>query len=144
METFMKRRTFVTGVSAAYTMATAASSQFVALPSKEKWAVLFGTWCGSARDAGMWISEGMGGTADVFDALQKPDLKAYDHLVVGTAIRAGRGPEEFEKLIQANLGIVKARVRAYYAVCGNLGDRPWVATQQQYIDNYLAKLCQTP
>lgn len=140
----MERRTFLAGMSAAYPMSAAASSQFTAVPSKEKWAVVFGTWCGSARDAGMWISEGMGGIAAVFDARQRPDLKAYDHLVIGTAIRDGKGSEEFENLIQANIGVVKARVRAYYAVCGNGGDRPWVATQQQYIDNYLAKLCQTP
>jgi menaquinone-dependent protoporphyrinogen IX oxidase len=105
--------------------------------------VVFGTWCGTARDAGMWISEGMGAAAAVFDARQKPDLKAYDHLILGTAIRAGRGPKEFEDLVKANASEIKAKVRAYYVVCGNQGDRPWVPTQQQYIDNYLAKLCQT-
>lgn len=124
-------------------MSAAASLQFMPFASKEKWAVVFGTWCGTARDAGMWISEGMGAIAAVFDARQKPDLKAYDHLIIGTAIRGGRGPKEFEDLIQANIGEVKAKVRAYYAVCGNRGDRPWVATEKQYIDDYLAKLCQT-
>jgi menaquinone-dependent protoporphyrinogen IX oxidase len=138
----MERRTFVAGMGAVYPMSAAASFQFVPFPSKEKWAVVFGTWCGSARDAGMWISEGMGGIAAVFDARQKPDLKAYDHLILGTAIHGGKGPKEFEDLIQANVNDVKAKVRAYYAVCGNQGDRPWVATQQQYIDNYLVKLCQ--
>jgi len=138
----MERRTFLAGMGAAYPMSAAASPQFVPFPSKEKWAVVFGTWCGSARDAGMWISEGRGGIAAVFDARQKPDLKAYDHLIIGTAIRAGKGPTELEDLIHANLNDVKAKVRAYYAVCGNLGDRPWVATQEQYIDNYLVKLCQ--
>jgi menaquinone-dependent protoporphyrinogen IX oxidase len=91
----------------------------------------------------MWISEGMGGIASVFDARQKPDLKAYDHLIIGTAIHGGKGPKEFEDLIQANIADVKTKVRGFYAVCGNGGDRPWVATQTNYIDNYLAKLCQT-
>lgn len=139
----MERRTFLTGVGAAYPMSVAAA-QFIPVASKEKWAVVYGTWCGTARDAAMWISEGMGGIAAVLDARQKPDLKAYDHLVIGTAIRAGKGRKELEELIEANLGAIKEKVRAYFAVCGNLGDRPWVATQQQYIDNYLAKLCQTP
>jgi hypothetical protein len=84
-----------------------------------------------------------GGIAAVFDARQKPDLRAYDHLNLGTAIRAGKGPKEFEDLIQVNISVVKAKVRAYYAVCGNQGDRPWVQTRQQYIDDYLVKLCQT-
>jgi len=141
----MERRTFLNGLAgagAAYTMSAVASPQFIPFPSKDKWAVVFGTWCGSARDAGMWISEGMGGIAAVFDARQKPDIKAYDHLILGTAIHGGKGPAEFEELIKANIADVKAKVRAYYAVCGNGGDRPWVATQQMYIDNYLAKLCQ--
>jgi menaquinone-dependent protoporphyrinogen IX oxidase len=140
----MERRTFLAGMGAAYPMSVAASPQFTPFPSREKWAVVFGTWCGSARDAGVWISEGMGGIASVFDARQKPDLKAYDHLIIGTAIRAGRGPKEFDDLIQANISVVKTKVRAYYAVCGNQGDRPWIQTQQQYIDDYLVKLCQAP
>jgi hypothetical protein len=37
-------------------------------PFDKKCAVLFGTWCGNSRDAAVWISEGMGGIADVFDA----------------------------------------------------------------------------
>lgn len=110
--------------------------------SKEKWAVIFGTWCGTARDAGMWISEGMGGIAAVFDAKQKPDLKAYDHLIIGTAIHGGKGPQELEDLIQTNISDVKNKVRAYYTVSGNGGDRAWSPVQTMYIDNYLAKLCQ--
>ncbi len=137
----MERRTFLNGLAGMGALA-AASPQFIPFPSQEKWAVVFGTWCGSARDAGMWISEGMGGIASVFDARQKPDLKAYDHLIIGTAIHGGKGPKELEDLIQANIAEVKTKVRAYYAVCGNGGDRPWVATQTNYIDNYMAKLCQ--
>ena len=36
------------------------------------WAVLYGTWCGTARDAGVWISEGMNGIANVFDVRGEP------------------------------------------------------------------------
>jgi menaquinone-dependent protoporphyrinogen IX oxidase len=141
----MERRSFlggIAGMGAAYSMGALDPVQFYPKPSAEKWAVVFGTWCGTARDAAIWISEGMGGIAAVFDARQKPDLKAYDHLVIGTAIHGGKGPKEFEELIQANIDAVKSKVRGYYAVCGNRMDRPWVPTQQQYIDNYLAKICQ--
>jgi menaquinone-dependent protoporphyrinogen IX oxidase len=137
----MERRTFLNGLAGVGALAVT-SPQFIPFSSPAKWAVVFGTWCGTARDAGMWISEGMGGIAAVFDARQKPDLKAYDHLIIGTAIHGGKGPKELEDLVQANIQDVKAKVRAYYAVCGNGGDRPWVATQSNYIDNYLAKLCQ--
>jgi len=141
----MERRTFlngIAGIGAAYSMSALEPAQFFPRPSSEKWAVIFGTWCGTARDAAMWISEGMGGIAAVYDARQKPDIKAYDHLIIGTAIHGGKGPQEFEDLIKANIDDVKSKVRAYYTVSGNGGDRPGPQTQQMYIDNYLAKLCQ--
>lgn len=141
----MERRTFLNGlagVGAVYSMSAVASPQFTPKPSEPKWAVVFGTWAGTARDAGMWISEGMGGIAAVFDARQKPDLKAYDHLVIGTAIHGGKGPKELEDFINANIDDIKAKVRGYYIVCGNGGDRPGTQAHQMYIDNYLAKLCQ--
>jgi menaquinone-dependent protoporphyrinogen IX oxidase len=142
----MERRTFLNGLAgmgAAYSMSAVASPQFTPRPSQAKWAVVFGTWAGTARDAGMWISEGMGGIAAVFDARQKPDLKAFDNLIIGTAIHGGKGPKEFEDFIQANIADIKDKVRGYYIVCGNRGDRPSPQTHQMYIDNYLAKLCQT-
>ena len=43
-------------------------------PSGKKWAILYATWCGTSRDAAVWISEGMGGIADVFDVRENPDL----------------------------------------------------------------------
>ncbi len=141
----MQRRTLLNGLAgmgAVYSMNATAMVQFFPMPSKEKWAIIFGTWYGTARDAAMWISEGMGGIAPVFDARQKPDLKAYDHLIIGTAIQGGRGPKQFEEFIQANISEVKNKVRAYYTVSGNGGDRPGPQTQAMYIDNYLAKLCQ--
>jgi menaquinone-dependent protoporphyrinogen IX oxidase len=143
----MERRTFLNGLAgmgAVYSMSAVASPQYIPKESKEKWAVVFGTWCGSTRDAGMWISEGMGGIAAVFDARQKPDLKAYNHVIIGTAIHGGKGPQEFEDLIKANLPDLKSKIKAYYAVCGNGGDRPGAQTHTTYIDNYLVKLCGTP
>jgi menaquinone-dependent protoporphyrinogen IX oxidase len=142
----MERRTFLNGLAgmgAAYSMSAVASPQFIPKASKEKWAVLFGTWAGTARDAGVWISEGMGGIAAVFDARQKPDLKAYDNLIIGTAIHGGKGPKELEDFVQTSIADIKGKVKAYYVVCGNGGDRPGPQVQINYIDNYLAKLCQT-
>jgi menaquinone-dependent protoporphyrinogen IX oxidase len=141
----MERRTFLNGIAGmgtVYSMGALDPAQFFPKLSNPKWAVLFGTWCGTARDAGMWISEGMGGIAAVFDARQKPDIKSYDYLIIGTSIHGGKGPKEFEELIQTNIADVKSKVKAYYVVCGNGGDRPNQQTQERYIDNYLAKLCQ--
>jgi menaquinone-dependent protoporphyrinogen IX oxidase len=142
----MERRTFLNGVAglgAAYTMSGLGPVQYIPKASNEKWAVLFGTWCGTARDAGVWISEGMGGIAAVFDARQKPDLKSYDHLIIGTAIHGGKGPKELEEHIQASMADIKGKIRAFYVVCGSGGGRPGPQAQTNYIDNYLAKLCQS-
>lgn len=142
----MERRTFLNGlagVGAVYSMNALDPIQYIPKPSKEKWAVLFGTWCGTARDAGIWISEGMGGIAAVFDARQKPDLKAYDHLIIGAAIHNGKGPKELEDIIQASVAEMKGKIRAFYVVCGSGGGQPGPQVQTMYIDNYLAKLCQT-
>jgi menaquinone-dependent protoporphyrinogen IX oxidase len=145
-EVLMERRTFLNGLAgmgAMYSMSALASPQFIPRESKDKWAVIFGTWCGSTRDAGIWISEGMRGIAAVLDVRQKPDIKAYDHVIMGTAIHGGKGPQELEEFIKASVADLKGKIRAYYVVCGSGGDRPGPQTQQTYIDNYLAKLCQT-
>ena len=142
----MERRTFLNGIAgmgAAYAMSYPDPVQFMPTKaSNEKWAILFGTWCGSARDAALWVSEGLGGIAAVFDVLQKPDLKPYNHLVIGTAIHGGKGPQLLESFIQENVADLKSKIRGLFVVCGSGGDHPGAKTQATYIDGYLAKLCQ--
>ncbi len=129
-------------MGAVVSMNALASPQFIPNASKEKWAILFGTWCGTARDAGVWISEGMGGIAAVFDVRQKPDLKSYEHLIMGTAIHGGKGPKELEDYINGSISDLKTKIRALYVVCGSGGDRPGLQAQTLFMDNYFAKLCQ--
>lgn len=109
--------------------------------SDKKWAVLYGTWCGSARDAGVWISEGMNGIANVFDARENPDLTGYDHIVIGGAIRAGKVPAKLEKYIEENKAALLSKIRGLFAVCGNMMQPPSEETTNMLITNYLAKLC---
>ena len=111
-------------------------------PSDNKCAVLFATWCGSSRDAAVWISEGMGGIADVFDVRENPDLKGFDHIVLGGSIRSGATRKELQDYIAKNKGTLKNRIRALFAVCGN-GEKPVGPAQKvALIDNHLAKLCE--
>ena len=75
----MERRDFfkfglAAGVSTMALANNARALDFYPMPSDKKCAVLFATWCGSSRDAAVWISEGMGGIADVFDVRENPDL----------------------------------------------------------------------
>jgi menaquinone-dependent protoporphyrinogen IX oxidase len=147
MEVLMQRRTFLNlslaGLGTTVVMASPNPLQFIPNPSKEKWAILYGTWYGTARDASMWISEGMGGIAAIFDVRQAPpDLASYDHLIIGTAIRSGKGRPDLESYLQANSAKLKNKIRGLFAVCGNMGKIPGPQQVSTLVDNYLAKLCQ--
>jgi menaquinone-dependent protoporphyrinogen IX oxidase len=141
----MERRDFFTiGLAAGVgTMAfrnNAMALDYYPTPSDKKCAVLFATWCGSSRDAGVWISEGMGGIADVFDVRESPDLKGYDHLVIGGSIRSAVTRKELQDYIAKNKAVLKSKVRGLFIVCGN-GEKPVGPAQKtSYIDNHLAKL----
>ena len=94
--------------------------EFYPMPSDKKWAVLFGTWCGTARDAGVWISEGMDGIAQVYDVRENPDLSGYENIVVGSAIRSNEIHPLLKDYLERNRGIIEGKVRGLFAVCGNM------------------------
>ncbi|MDR2499285.1 MAG: flavodoxin domain-containing protein [Tannerellaceae bacterium] len=93
--------------------------EFYPVGSERKWAVVYGTWCGSARDAAVWISEGMGGIAQVFDVRENPDLSAYEFVVIGGAIRGGKVSDELQSYIAKHREMLRPKLRGLFAVCGN-------------------------
>jgi len=109
--------------------------------SEKKWAVLYGTWCGSSRDAGLWISEGMNGIANVFDVRENPDLATYDHLVIGGSIRMGKVPGLLQQYLEKNKDSLKNKIRGLFVVCGNRMQPPGPEQKTALIDNHLARLC---
>lgn len=140
-----RRNFFAFGTVGAVSTALAPNAwalKYYPMTSTKKIAVLYGTWCGSTRDASLWISEGMGGIADVFDARENPDLAGYDHIIIGGGIRSNVTPAELQDYIKKNVGWLKPKVRGIFAVCGNM-QRP-VGPEQttNLIDNHLAKLCE--
>ena len=106
-------------------------------PGKQKWAILFGSRYGSTRDASLWISEGMGGIADVFDARENPDLSSFDYIIVGSGIYSGKINQPLETYLTRNSALIYNRIKALFIVCGS-GDNP---RAQAYVD-LLAKFCQ--
>ena len=143
----MEKRTFIkTGLLGLLALALpkkASALEYYPNKADKKWAVLYGTWCGSARDAGVWISEGMDGIANVFDVRENPDLTGYDHIIIGGAIRSGVTPEPLQEYLKKNSPVLKSKVRGLYAVCGNRMLEPTPETKTTLIDNHLAKLCGT-
>jgi len=116
--------------------------EYYPMPSEKKWAIIYGTWCGSSRDAAVWISEGMGGIANVFDVRENPDLTGFDHIVIGGSIRSSATGQELQDFIKQNKPLLKEKVRGFFAVCGNMGNPVGPQQTAAFIDNHLAKLCE--
>ena len=143
----MKRRDFIvlgaTGACSAAMTDKAWALKYYPMPSDKKCAVLYCTWCGSSRDAALWISEGMDGIADVFDVREQPDLRGYEHLIIGGGIRYNVTSPEMQEYITQHKSDLKAKVRGLFAVCGNMGNPVGPEQTSLFIDNHLAKLCET-
>lgn len=120
----MKKREFIKrGVlgfgSLAFTTHTRAL-EYYPMPSEKKVAVIFGTWCGSSRDAAIWISEGMDGIAHVYDVREDPDPSKFDHLIIGGSIRGNLIPDLLRAYLEKNRAIIGDKIRGLFAVCGNM------------------------
>jgi len=141
----MKKRTFIkSGLLAMSALMIPKKSiplEYYPMPSDKKWAVLYGTWCGSARDAGVWISEGMDGIANIFDVRENPDLSKYDNVIIGGAIRGGKTSPELQEYLVKNKEILKSRIRGYFAVCGNMMKPVGPEQTKALIDDHLAAIC---
>jgi menaquinone-dependent protoporphyrinogen IX oxidase len=141
----MKKRDFfkigVLGTIALFIPKKLSALEYYPNASNKKWAVLYGTWCGSSRDAGVWISEGMDGIANVFDVRENPDLSKYDHLIIGGSIRSGKTSAQLQEYLSNNKDLIKAKTRGLFAVCGNMMQPVGPAQKTALIDNHLAKIC---
>ena len=115
--------------------------KYFPMPSDKKCAILYSTWCGSTRDAAVWISEGMGGIAEVFDVREEPDLHGFEHIIIGGAIRGSVTSQELQAYITQNKQWLKERVRGLFAVCGNMRQPTGSQQIKMFIENHLAKLC---
>jgi menaquinone-dependent protoporphyrinogen IX oxidase len=143
----MDRRKFfasgLAGLGAAALAGQARAMKYYPMPSEKKWAVLYATWCGTSRDAAAWISEGMGGIADVFDVRENPDLSGFEHVVIGGSIRMGAVSPELQAYLNANQPALSGKVAGLFAVCGNMGRPVGPEQTAMLIDNHLAKLAGT-
>ena len=141
----MERRTFLNiGAAGLGSLAVAAPlrAQFIPQPSqsKERWAVVFATRYGTARDAAVWVSEGMGAIADVYDVRRPPsDIAAYDNLVFGSSIEGFAIRPDMDKYLKDNAARIRGKVRGLFVVCGNLRNMPGEQQAKQFVDDILAK-----
>jgi menaquinone-dependent protoporphyrinogen IX oxidase len=142
----MKRRNLLKlGFASLGTLALTRDAQalkYYPMPSEKKYAVLYSTWCGSSRDAAVWISEGMAGIADVFDVRENPDLKGYEHIILGGSIRSGVTSQQLQDYIKQNKEWLKDKIRGLFIVCGNMRQPIGPEQIKTLIDEHLAKICE--
>jgi menaquinone-dependent protoporphyrinogen IX oxidase len=138
----MERRDFlkagVIGLGAMAIADKAAALEYYPKKSDKKWAVIYSTWCGSSRDAGVWISEGMDGIADVFDVRENPDPSKYDHIVVGGSIRSFKVSPELQAYLEKNKDVMKSKIRGFFCVCGNMKKPTGPEQVKKYVDDHLS------
>lgn len=141
----MQRRRFLqSGLLGLGTIAlsqTGYALRYYPIPSAKKCAIIYSTWCGSSRDAAVWISEGMGGIADVFDVRENPKAEAFDHIVLGGSIRYMETSKALQEYIRTNKKVLKERIRGLFIVCGNMQQPVSQKEYERFIDNHLATLC---
>ncbi len=137
----MDRRTFLKTIAVGGGLTAFASNTYALKlfpnPSKQRWAILFGSRYGSTRDASVWTSEGMGGIADVFDARENPDLSSFEYIVVGSGIYSGKIDGNLAEYLTKNSASFSNRIKALFIVSGS-GESPMA---QSYAEG-LAKACQ--
>jgi len=138
----MDRRTFLKTILFGGGLTVFASNSYALKlfpnQAKQKWAILFGSRYGSTRDASLWISEGMGGIADVFDARENHDLLSFDYIIVGSGIYLGKIDQPLGNYLARNATLISNRIRALFIVCG-AGDSP----RAQAFADVLVKSCRT-
>jgi len=138
----MDRRTFLKSIVVAGGLTAFASSsgalKLFPKQGKQKWAILFGSRYGTTRDASLWISEGMGGIADVFDARESSDLSSFEYIAVGSGIYRGKIDTPLDNYLTKNSTLISNKIKALFIVCG-AGDSP----RAQAFVEALIKACQT-
>jgi hypothetical protein len=140
----MKKRDFLKtgllGLGALLISRKTAALEYYPTVKNSDWAILYGTWCGSSRDAGVWISEGMDGIANVFDVRENPDLSKYKNIIIGGSIRSGVTSKELQDYLTNHKEILGGKIRGLFAVCGNMKQPVTQDINTRYIDNHLTKL----
>lgn len=84
----------------------------------------------------------MNGIADVFDVREDPELKGFEHIIIGGSIRGMVTSKELQEFINKNKVCLREKVRGLFAVCGNMGKPVGPQQTTMFIDNHLAKLCE--
>lgn len=123
----------------AFSRTAGAMQMFTNASEKKKWAVVYGSKCGSTREYAEFINNGLGGIADVVDiATTTPKIDDYDHFIIG-GWRNGSSiqPKEIADFVKNNKAVLKDKIRGLFVVLGNNGKPELSPEMTTFLTNQL-------
>jgi hypothetical protein len=110
------------------------------LQSSGKWAVLYGSKCGSTKNAATWINEGMGDIASVVDITTNPKVADFDYIVIGGWIDSAQLTSSVKSFVTTNKAALKDKIRGLFTLCGNSGKAVGPAQIKSYLTDQIVSL----
>lgn len=140
----MKRRdllkTGIAGISTlAFAPATHAVESYLKASAAKKWAIVYGSQCGSTKEYAEFINEGLGGIADIIDIEKTtPKIEDYDFFIIG-GWRSGNNvmPAKIPNFIKNNKSALKDKIKGMFAVVGNQGNPTLKPEMTTFLKNTL-------
>jgi len=124
--------------SMAFSRSAHAMKMFTAAEEK-KWAIVYGTQCGSTEEYANFINKGLGEIADVINIDSKtPAVDEYDYFVIGGWRNASSlKPAKISEFITANKAALKDKIKGLFVVLGNGGKAELTADQTSFLNSKL-------
>jgi hypothetical protein len=123
----MDRRNFcklgATGLGALALSSQASALEKVVSSPAKKWAIVYGSQCGTTKKYADAINEGLGGIATVVDiATTTPKISDYEFFIIGgwrnaTAVK----PDSIPNFIKNNKTTLQNKIKGLFVVLGNNG-----------------------
>jgi len=92
-------------------------------PAAKKWAIVYGSKCGSTKEYAGFINEGLGGIAEVIDIEKTtPKIDDYEFFIIGGWRNANDVmPNKIPSFVKNNKAALKDKVKGMFVVLGNNG-----------------------
>lgn len=111
----------------------------VASAPAKKWAIVFGSKCGSTKEYAGFINEGLGGIAEVIDIEKTtPKTDDYDFFIIG-GWRNGNDvmPQKIPSFVNDNKSVLNNKVKGMFVVLGNQGKPTLKPEMTTFLNNKL-------
>lgn len=126
----------------AFSRPVRAMESYLKASEKKKWAILYGSRCGSTREYAGYINEGLGEIADVVDIAETtPDVSDYEFFIIG-GWRSGQNlmPASIPNFVKNNKDALKDKIQGFFSVQGNGGNTRLEPAHTSFLNSKLVEL----